>query len=758
MAVVAHIETPIERKKDTLRMIRSFNEENWATFINLLQLESWDEIYNDSDLDTKSDIFMKLLIQYFETSFPLKKSRRKANQKNKVKLPGSTRLLKIQLRNMNDEIKYEEDPIRRVKMRKERVTLKKAVRASINKEVKAVNDRKINRATNKSRAAWQIIKESTGKTRPLQELTSLKINGSEEFIKLKIANFLNTSFLVPVPEEKNAAEYNFEAPENLSDFSLQPTSEAEVYTVIRNLKSKRSFGWDGISVEVLKRIAMFVSKPLSYMINLSFTEGKFPKNMKLAKIIPIFKKGDKNEAANYRPIAITSSFSKVYEKIFLSRLEGHLQMNNCLIPEQHGFKKGKSTVTALFDFVTESYSSLEAREKLNVILYDFSNAFGTLHPLLLMKKLKIYGLSDKALSWMQSFLLQREQYVQLADTDPENMEVYINSERRTSDMGVPQGTILGPTSFTTYLNDISLVIIIALLLLFADDSSALVKGKTNEEVNNKTVTVNNQFVNFAEENHLKINGSKTKILQLHTHQTRNVVPPQISIYDTNVETVKSSKLLGVVISDTMNWAEQCKKVANKLRSVTYLFTMLQERVTENVLKQVYYAYAQSQILYSVVIWGGSSHMNEVFIGQKRVIRAMAGKRYWRSNCALDSCRPLFKRFGILTVYSLYILECLKYLKKYPEKFTKLNETPTTHRHITRHISKTMCKNDLLVPECTLLISTENPSVMIPRLFNSLPVDIKLIEDSKEFLRRVKELVLHYQFYDLNEYYVCDFVM
>jgi hypothetical protein len=503
---------------------------------------------------------------------------------------------------------------------------------------------------------------------------------------------------------------------------------------------------------------MFVTKPLCHLINVSFAVGKFPQNMKLAKIIPIFKKGDKNEAGNYRPIAITSSFSKVYEKIFLARLEDHLKTNNCLTPEQHGFQKGKSTITALFDFVSESYSSLEARERLNVILYDFSNAFGTLHPLLLMKKLKIYGLCDKALSWMQSFLLNREQYVQLVDLDPENMEVYINSERQISDMGVPQGTILGPTSFTTYLNDISLVIIIALLLLFADDSSALVKGKTNEEVNSKTLQVNEQFVNFAEENHLKINGSKTKILQLHTHQTRNIIRPEISIYGTEVETVKSSKLLGVIINNTMNWSEQCSKVANKLRSVTYLFTMLQEKVTENVLKQVYYAYAQSHILYSIIIWGGSKHMNEVFIGQKRVIRAMAGKRYWRSNSALDSCRPLFKRFGIMTVYSLYILECLKYLKKYPEKFTKLNETTTTHRPITRHTTQTMCINDLYVDECTLQISAENPKVMIPRMFNTLPVEIKMIEDEKEFLKRVKELVLYYQFYDLNEFFVCDFVM
>jgi len=119
----------------------------------------------------------------------------------------------------------------------------------------------------------------------------------------------------------------------------------------------------------------------------------------------------------------------------------------------------------------------------------------------------------------------------------------------------PAAFALGPTSFTTYLNDICLVVVIALLLLFADDSSAMVKGKTNAETNQKTVEANDQFMGFAEANHLKINATKTKILQIHTYQTRNIISPEINIYGSEVETVQSGKLLGVTYSDTLNWAE-----------------------------------------------------------------------------------------------------------------------------------------------------------------------------------------------------------
>jgi hypothetical protein len=162
-------------------------------------------------------------------------------------------------------------------------------------------------------------------------------------------------------------------------------------------------------------------------------------------------------------------------------------------------------------------------------------------------------------------------------------------------------------------------------------------------------------------------------------------------------------------------------------------------------------------LYSIVIWGGSPHLEKVFTAQKRIIRAMSGLRYWRSNCALDTCRPLFKKYGILTVYSLYILECMKYLVNHPDQFRKKSEVPNCVSPKTREAKSRCCVNDLYVEiEDHRDILNQNPVVMIARIFNNLPVHIKMLDEKKDFIRNIKEIVYNHQFYDINEFFICKF--
>jgi hypothetical protein len=759
-AIIASLDIPIIRPKDFYKQVRKFSPENWQTFLDLLLKENWNPVYNETDMDKKSELFIDKLVEYFNVAFPLQKSLVRANQINKTNLSAPTRQMKNRLLCIDNEIKSTLSDLEKIRLKKEKAKLQLQVTKNIRGEVQNTNHKFISTSNNKSSAAWKILKDSTGNGKSLNEITSLKIDGYEEIIKLNIANILNQQFLVPPPSEPTQiSDYTLDPPNCKVPFSLTQVMEAEIYAIIGKLAPKKSSGWDEISVLTLKRISLHILKPFCHLVNYSFTTGKCPNNMKITKYVAVYKKGDREDASNYRPIAMTSVFSKVYEKVILNRLEYHFEQNEILNPQQHGFQKGKSTLTALFDFAEQVYNSIGAREKLNVILYDFSNAFGTLYPQLLLQKLKLYGVTEVAISWLLSFLTQREQYVQIRDVDCDGTEITINSDRLISDMGVPQGTILGPFSFISYLNDISLRLLIAILILFADDSTMLIRGKTIQEANSNTVRVNNDFVDFSKDNLLTINANKTKVMQMHTYQTKVVDPPELTISGARVEVVNNCRLLGVTISDTMNWLPQCEKVVNKLRSMTYLFTILRDTVSEDSLKLVYYAYAQSQIMYSIVIWGVSPHMQKVFVAQKRVVRALAGLRYWRSNCALDSCKPLFKKYGILTVYSLYILECMKFFVKHPGKFRKKSEVPNCYSLKTRKAKGNSCENDLYVEIGDHLdILNQNPVVMIARIFNMLPVPVKMLEDKKQFMCKIREIVYKYQFYDMNEFFNCEFEM
>jgi len=141
-----------------------------------------------------------------------------------------------------------------------------------------------------------------------------------------------------------------------------------------------------------------------------------------------------------------------------------------------------------------------------------------------------------------------------------------------------------------------------------------------------------------------------------------------------------------------------------------MFVQLKRRVTKNSLRQVYFAHAQSHILYSIIIWGGTSHIASVFTAQKRVIRAMAGVRYWKGRTPVTSCKPLYEQFDILPVCSLYILECVKFVKKFPGKFEKNSDI---HNYNARN------KENLNIQPSSLKLSDQNPTVMMVKLFNSI---------------------------------------
>ena len=187
-----------------------------------------------------------------------------------------------------------------------------------------------------------------------------------------------------------------------------------------------------------------IAEPLCYLVNTFIQEGKFPNHLKQAFAIPIFKKGDPENAANYRPFSITSALAKIFEKILRQQISEYLTENNLLSQMQFGFRSNYSTTDALL-FATENIrQSLDQNQFVAAALLGLSKAFDSISRGILFEKLEELNFDSNALSMMKSYHTERYQKVTLPNCSSDWIKLY---------QGVPQGTVLGPLLLSVFLND-----------------------------------------------------------------------------------------------------------------------------------------------------------------------------------------------------------------------------------------------------------------------------------------------------------------
>ena len=277
--------------------------------------------------------------------------------------------------------------------------------------------------------------------------------------------------------------------------SLNHVTVPKVKKLLKSLSNSRSTGVDELDNFSVKLAADLIAQPVHHIVSLSIMQNKFPNNWKFSKVLPLHKKHDQLERKNYRPVAILSPLSKVLEKIIYEQVYEYFTNNKLFHPSLHGYRKHRSTQTALLQLYDRWVRAASEQQLSGVVLLDLSAAFDLVDPVLLLRKLKAYGMDEDMLIWVETYLTGRHQAVWID---------HAMSDFMPCEVGVPQGSNLGPLLFLIYFNDLPHFLSCE-VEAYADDTTMTVAAETTEEIGVK-MTENCRIVSdWMMGNKLKLN-------------------------------------------------------------------------------------------------------------------------------------------------------------------------------------------------------------------------------------------------------------
>ena len=334
-------------------------------------------------------------------------------------------------------------------------------------------------------------------------------------------------------------------------------------------------------------------RPFTYICNKSFSEGTFPEQMKTAKVIPLFKSGDKSQFTNYRPVSLLPQFSQVLEKLFCNRLNKFIDRHKILSNNQYGFRNNHSTSLALIDLVEELTNSIDNKKITIGIFIDLKKAFDTINHELLLQKLECYGIRGIAYNWLKSYIDKRKQYVSFND---------VNSGFLDITCGVPQGSILGPILFILYINDLCNVSEFLKFVLFADDTNLFASGDNIETLCNDINRELNKINIWFKINKLSLNLNKTNFM-VFSNKGITDGDININIEDINITRVYECKFLGVLIDSKLNWKSHCSMVKDKLIKCNAIMYKASVYLDLVAMRTLYCSLFLPYINYCCEVWG-----------------------------------------------------------------------------------------------------------------------------------------------------------
>ena len=596
-------------------------------------------------------------------------------------------------------------------------------------------DTKIKEHGNNCNAMWKTLSHILNKNKKKNtSINSLIIDQKQLSNQLDITKGLN-NFFCHVAEklasqlENTSNEYKtyFKQPANQSIY-LYNVKEKELINQIKQLDSKKSSGHDGFTAKFLKLSTMIVAEPLTHIFNTSINTGHYPDELKIAKCIPIFKKGKKSDPSNYRPISILSTVNKLLEKMLYKRLYKYFTKFNILYDYQFGFRQKHSTTQALIEITDFLKSSIDAKNHVCGLFLDLTKAFDTVDHNILLDKLFNCGIRGVANKLLKSYLTNRYQYVAIGNTC---------SNKQSIKHGVPQGSVLGPLLFLIYINDIINCTNLGKIRIFADDTSVFIEGQNINEVISKAENLMNDLSKWFKANRLTLSTEKSCFVIFKNQRSKlNQIPSVLSFGENTIKREMSVKYLGVTLDENLSWNEHVQNICNSLKRCFSTFFRVRDFINKKQIKTIYYSLIYSKILYALPVYGLTSKENISHIQrlQNKLLKVLMKKNYRYST------NKLHNDLNILKVEDLVDQEILTYVSKFKNgKLPKIFDSYFEFRGNLQQIRTRNIENKLLIPSTRTNYGEQTVKVKGALLWNQLPSTLSTIETPKTFRKNWKNL-------------------
>ena len=534
---------------------------------------------------------------------------------SKKHLPWITQAIKREIRKRDhlfQIFKRSKDPKDRRAFLISKHGVKKKIKAAHNRyleNILGLNDPTADESSKSAFSRKKLFSFLKSSRTDIQGIPILKKGESTYTQNVDQANVLNSQF---------QSAFSLRSPLNLlpdvikCKFPVMPEIEISVNGVAKllsNLNSAKAAGPDAIRPIVLKELSQVIAPVVTAIFQKSLDTGMVPSDWKKAQVCPLFKKGSKQDPANYRPISLTCILCKTMEHIIASSLTKHFNQNDILYDLQHGFRERRSCETQLLQLIDDLARNMTEGKQTDLILLDFSKAFNKVNHLKLLYKLQVHGVQGRTLGWIESFLLGRSQTVVLNGESSDELAVL---------SGVPQGSVLGPILFLLYINDLS-ENLQSQVRLFADGTAVYlaVQGPDDSE---KLQNDLNLLQEWEEKWDMEFNPSKCQVL--HITRSRRPIRYNYTMHGQTLGSVEKARYLGVDIYSDLSFSHHIDRITtNAQKNLGFLKRNI-KTTHSGIREAAYKTIVRPQLEYASTTWSPhiKKDIHKVEIVQRKSIR------------------------------------------------------------------------------------------------------------------------------------------